>query len=97
MSQTTAQAKMKRTKPFDADPPPLALQSKPDEADAAPKERTLSSLLVETESFFRGHSIEELARVQGVEPIRDVSVLAGGWPDDEDVEAFLAEIYRLRG
>jgi hypothetical protein len=47
-------------------------------------------------SFFNGPSIEELARVQGVGPITDFSVLAGGWPDDEDVEEFIADTYRNR-
>jgi hypothetical protein len=47
-------------------------------------------------SFFNGPSIEELARMQGIKPITDFSVLAGGWPEDEDVEEFIAETYRNR-
>ena len=46
--------------------------------------------------FFTGKSIGELAHVQGVGPIKDVSGFAGVIPDDEDVDAMLAEIYRLR-
>ena len=48
------------------------------------------------QSFFQSKSISELAREQGVGPVKDVSVLAGGLPDDEDVDEMLEEIYRLR-
>lgn len=51
----------------------------------------MDSLLGDAGSFFNGSSIEELARMQGVGPIADSSILAGGWPDDEDVEEFIAE------
>ena len=47
--------------------------------------------------FFTGKSISELAREQGVGPIKDIRVFAGVIPDDEDVDEMLAEIYRLRG
>ena len=33
--------------------------------------------------FFTGKSIQELAKAQGIEPLRKLSVLKGGWPDDE--------------
>ena len=46
--------------------------------------------------FFKGKSIGELAREQGVGPIKDILVFAGVIPDDEDVDEMLAEIYRLR-
>ncbi len=46
--------------------------------------------------FFTGKSISELAREQGVGPIKDIRVFAGVIPDDEDVDEMLAEIYRLR-
>jgi hypothetical protein len=46
--------------------------------------------------FFKGKSLAELAREQGVGPVRDFSVFAGIIPDDEDVDEMLAEIYRLR-
>lgn len=57
---------------------------------------TRDSSRMEVGSFFNGPSIEELARMQGVGPITDFSVLVGGWPDDEDVEEFIAETYRSR-
>jgi len=46
--------------------------------------------------FFKGKSLAELAREQGVGPVNDISVFAGGIPDDEDVDEMVAEIYRLR-
>jgi len=46
--------------------------------------------------FFKGKSIAEMAREQGVGPIKDIRVFAGVIPDDEDVDEMLAEIYRLR-
>jgi hypothetical protein len=46
--------------------------------------------------FFKGKSIAELAREQGVGPIKDIRVFAGVIPDDDDVDEMLAEIYRLR-
>lgn len=53
-------------------------------------------LLIEDSDFFRGKSIAEMAREQGVGPIKDIRVFAGVIPDDEDVDEMLAEIYRLR-
>ncbi len=52
--------------------------------------------LIADQSFFEGRSIQELARTQGVAPVTDLSVFAGGIPDDEDVDEMLKEIYRLR-
>jgi hypothetical protein len=42
-------------------------------------------------SFFEGKSIQELAQSQGVGPVKDISVFAGGIPDDEDVDEMLEE------
>jgi hypothetical protein len=47
--------------------------------------------------FFKGKSIAELAREQGVGPVKDISVFAGGIPDDEDVDELLAQLEELRG
>ena len=52
--------------------------------------------LLRDRSFFEGKSIQELAQSQGVGPVKDISVFAGGIPDDEDVDEMLEEIYRLR-
>jgi hypothetical protein len=57
---------------------------------------TADDVLLEDRDFFSGKSLAELAREQGVGPVRDFSVFAGVIPDDEDVDAMLAEIYRLR-
>ena len=46
--------------------------------------------------FFVGKSLTELAREQGVRPVKDISVFAGGFPEDEDIDEMLEEIYRLR-
>jgi hypothetical protein len=48
------------------------------------------------QQFFANSSIEELARVQNVSPVMDPSVLSGGIPEDEDIDAFLQEIYGTR-
>lgn len=56
----------------------------------------LDPLSADAGSFVRGWSLDQLARLQGVDPLRDPSVLAGGWPDDDDVDETLAEIYRQR-
>ena len=52
--------------------------------------------LLGDQSFFEGKSIQELAQSQGVGPVKDISVFAGGIPDDEDVDEMLDEIYRAR-
>ena len=46
--------------------------------------------------FWRGKSVEESAREQGVRPIRDLDDLAAEWPEGESVDDFLALIRRSR-
>ena len=46
--------------------------------------------------FCQGWSLDQLARLDGVDPMRAPAVLAGGWPDDDDVDEALADIYRHR-
>ena len=46
--------------------------------------------------FLAEKSLAELARTQGVSPIKNLKVFAGVIPDDEDVDEMLAKIYRLR-
>ncbi len=46
--------------------------------------------------FFIDRSMEELAKVQGVPPLRNPKAFAGAWPPNEDVDAFLEEIYSSR-
>ncbi len=47
--------------------------------------------------FFKGKSIEELAREQGVSPVKDIRVFAGGIPDDANVDELLAQLEELGG
>ncbi len=43
-----------------------------------------------------GRSVEELATSQGIEPLQHIGDLAGGLPDDEDVDEMLDCIDRQR-
>jgi hypothetical protein len=47
-------------------------------------------------SFFEPKTLQELAQELGVGPVKDISVFAGGFPEDEDIDEMLEEIYRLR-
>lgn len=40
-------------------------------------------------SFWKSTTFEELAAQQGVYPVDNLSNIMGGWPEDEDVDAFL--------
>ncbi len=51
---------------------------------------------VDKSSFWEGKSFEELAKEQGVKPIRDISELYGYWPDDEDFDSFLEAVRSAR-
>jgi len=44
------------------------------------------------------HTIEDLARMQGVKPIKDVSALFGTWPGDinDGFEQFVRELRRKK-
>jgi hypothetical protein len=52
--------------------------------------------LLRDRSFFAAKTLQELAREHGVGPVKDISVFAGGFPEDEDIDEMLEEIYRLR-
>ncbi|MCF8079866.1 MAG: hypothetical protein K9K88_11355 [Desulfobacterales bacterium] len=45
--------------------------------------------------FWHSPSFDELAELQGVKPLEDLSVLFGTWPGDVD-DGFEEEIRRLR-
>jgi hypothetical protein len=47
-------------------------------------------------TFFASLTLDQLAERQGVRPLEDPEVLLGGWPDDEDLDAFLEETYQSR-
>ena len=57
----------------------------------------LPSLKLGEGSFFLGSSIAELADRQDVKPLKDLSVLAGAFGKDEDLDGFLEGIYAARG
>ena len=46
--------------------------------------------------FTAAYNIERLADIQAIEPLHDVGTLAGGWPEDENIMDFLADIYSQR-
>jgi hypothetical protein len=47
------------------------------------------------DNFFSAKTIDQLIAEQGVRPIADIGIFAGAIPD-EDVEEFVADIYRNR-
>jgi hypothetical protein len=47
--------------------------------------------LFQDRSFFEQKTLQELAQAQGVGPVKDIAVFAGGIPDDEDVDEMLEE------
>jgi len=47
--------------------------------------------------FWESRSFQELARLQDVRPLEDAAMLAGGFPEDEDIDKFLNDIYEHRG
>jgi hypothetical protein len=56
----------------------------------------VEQLLVGARDFHSGRTLEQLADAQGVQPLVNPKVLSGGFPDDEDVDEFLEEIYSGR-
>ncbi len=71
----------------------------PDEVEAAA--RSAAALPVGKpplgdRSFFERKSPSELAREQGVGPVKDIRVFAGGFPEGEDLDELLAELDELR-
>jgi|SRR5437588_1211318 len=48
------------------------------------------------QSFFGNPSLAELVAASNAQPLHDPSVLAGGIPDEEDVDLMLKEIYEAR-
>jgi hypothetical protein len=39
-------------------------------------------------SFWKGKTFEELAKEQGIKPIKDVNLLKGHWPENADFDSF---------
>jgi hypothetical protein len=63
---------------------------------AKPQSRKRARLVRENHESFHGKSLAELAREQGVGPVKDISVFAGVFGEDENVDEMIKEIYRLR-
>lgn len=63
---------------------------------AVEKIGVVEQLLIGARDFHTGRSLEQLAEAQGVPPLGNPKVLAGGWPDGEDVDEFLEDIYSSR-
>jgi len=56
----------------------------------------LPSLSLGEGNFAANRSIAQLAEIQKVVPLKDPSILAGGIPEDENLDEFVEEIYRAR-
>ena len=67
------------------------------EAIAIEKIGVTEQLLIGAKDFYAGRSLEQLAETQGVAPLDNPKVLAGGFPDSDDVDEFLEDIYSSRG
>jgi hypothetical protein len=46
--------------------------------------------------FWRAKSVDELARDQGVTPLRDANDLSGDWPDEDSIDEFLGFLREVR-
>jgi hypothetical protein len=56
----------------------------------------LSPMALSDQSFFANPSVADLMATNNVQRLDDPSVLAGGLPPDEDVDAMLKVIYEAR-
>lgn len=56
----------------------------------------IESSRIGRQTFFESNSLEQLAAAQNVKPLDNPQALAGGWPEDEDLDGFLEEIYADR-
>jgi hypothetical protein len=66
------------------------------EAIAIEKISVTEHLLIGAREFHSGRSLQQLAEAQGVEPLTNPKVLVGGWPEGEDVDEFVEDIYSSR-
>ncbi|KHD05333.1 hypothetical protein PN36_30205 [Candidatus Thiomargarita nelsonii] len=48
------------------------------------------------ESFWQSKTFEEIALMQGVQPIKNFDALLGGWPEDEVNDNFEETVIRWR-
>lgn len=58
--------------------------------------KPLDPLTVNAGNFFTGWTFDQLVMMQAARPIHDPRALAGGWPEDEDLDDVMADIYQHR-
>jgi hypothetical protein len=56
----------------------------------------LPSLSLGDGNFYAESSLADLAASQKIKPLKNVSELSGGFPNDENIDTFLEEIYKAR-
>ncbi len=56
----------------------------------------LDELLLGAKDFFSSRSLQQLADAQGVRPLSNPKELAGGWPQDENIDEFVTSTYQNR-
>lgn len=66
------------------------------ESIAIEKIGVVEELLIGAKDFHSGRSLEQLAGAQGVTPLDNPKVLVGGWPEGEDIDQFVEDIYSSR-
>ena len=58
--------------------------------------QTREQSAAENGQFWRGFTLDELAREQGVAPAQALDDLAGDWPEEDDINEFLRSIREWR-
>jgi hypothetical protein len=56
----------------------------------------LPALFIGERNFFSPQTIQQLATAQKVKPLKEISILSGGFGKDEDVDDFIEGIYSAR-
>ena len=56
----------------------------------------MANFKLDAGNFFARQAFEQLARQQGIKPLSDARQLAGGLPNDIDVDVLIRDIYRAR-
>jgi len=56
----------------------------------------LDPFLANADAFFKGLNLEQLARAQGVDRDHNIDSPRDVWPENDDIDAFLADIYSRR-
>jgi hypothetical protein len=79
-----------KTTKTDLPPKPPAAEPQTDDA------LEMANFKLDAGNFFARPTFEQLARQQGIKPLSDARQLAGGLPDDIDVDVLIRDIYRAR-